>query len=407
MRILILNQWFDPEPTVKGLGFARALVARGHSVEVLTGFPNYPGGRLYENYRIRWRQVEVLEGIRVIRVPLYPSHDGSSLRRVLNYCSFAASAATLGTCSVSRPDIVYMYHPPATVGLAALALRVLRGVPFVCDIQDLWPDSIAASGMMSSRLLNGLVGAWCRMLYKTSSQIVVLSPGFKNTLVGRGVPEHKLHVIYNWCDETALDADRNDCLTPEPSVPDRRFKVVFAGTMGKVQGLTAVLQAAALVQGSGKRIEFLFVGGGVEVERLQATAAALGLKNVEFLPRRPLVDIGVILRSADALLVHLKDEPLFRITIPSKTQAYMNVGKPILMAVKGDAADLVIRSRCGVVCEPENPRAIADAVLLLEALRPEARAEMGRNGRRYYDAHLSLHVGLQEFEHLFERAAAG
>jgi glycosyltransferase involved in cell wall biosynthesis len=406
VRILLLTQWFDPEPTFKGLTFARALAARGHSVEVLTGFPNYPGGRVYDGYRMRWRQLEILDGIRVVRVPLYPSHDGSVLRRALNYSSFAVSAAVLGTWSVSRPDVAYVYHPPGTIGLPALALRALRGIPFVYDIQDLWPDSVAASGMMSSLRMNRLLDAWCHLVYRGSNQLVVLSPGFKRTLVARGVPEHKVHVIYNWCDESSLVSSIADPTMARELGLAGRFNVVFAGTMGKVQGLDAVLRAAQRLLHQEPKVQFVFVGGGVEVEHLRQTSTTLGLDNVKFLPRRPVIEIGGVLALADVLLVHLKDDPLFRITIPSKTQAYMAVGRPILMAMRGDAADLVREAGCGLCCEPEDPESIATTVRRLVAMDHCALAAMGENGRKFYAKRLSLHVGVGHFDGVF-RAAAG
>jgi glycosyltransferase involved in cell wall biosynthesis len=405
LRILLLTQWFDPEPTFKGLAFARALAARGHSVEALTGFPNYPGGRVYNGYKVRVRERETIDGIRITRVPLYPSHDGSSVRRIANYASFAACATLLGPFSVSKPDVVYVYHPPGTIGLPAWVIGALRRCPFVYDIQDLWPDSVAASGMMSSRLLNRVLDRWCRMVYGAAAHIVVLSPGFKRVLAGRGVPEDRVSVIYNWCDETALQSAREQRDTGDTPGGDR-FRVVFAGTMGKVQALGAVLEAAARIQSLRRQVDFVFVGSGVGVNSLKESAAALGLHNVTFLPRRPFCEIGGVLRSADALLVHLKDDPLFEITIPSKTQAYMSMAKPVVMGVRGDAADLVAAARCGVVCEPENPESITEAVLRLQSMSPEARSRMGQNGRRFYDDHLSLQAGVARFEQVFQGVTA-
>ena len=144
MKILIVTQWFEPEPTFKGMLFARELVARGHEVEVLTGFPNYPGGKVYPGYRIRPWVRERLDGIDVLRVALYPSHDNSSLRRAFNYVSFAFSAAVIGTALIRKPDVIYAYHPPITVGLAAAAIGLFRRAPFVYDIQDLWPDTVVS-----------------------------------------------------------------------------------------------------------------------------------------------------------------------------------------------------------------------------------------------------------------------
>ena len=150
MKILILTQWFEPEPTSKGLLFARELVARGHEVEVLTGFPNYPGGKLYPGYRIRPWVREHIDGVSVLRVALYPSHSNSGFQRALNYMSFALSAALIGTALIRQPDVVYVYHPPITVGFAGAVIGFLRKTPFVYDIQDLWPDTVASTGMMSN-----------------------------------------------------------------------------------------------------------------------------------------------------------------------------------------------------------------------------------------------------------------
>ena len=157
MKILFLTQWFEPEPTLKGMTLAREMVRRGHEVQVVTGFPNYPGGRVYRGYRIRLRQREIIDGVTVTRVPLYPSHNRSGLQRAANYLSFAVSAS-IGVWSVPCPDVGYVYHPPATIGLPALVLNLLRRVPFVLDIQDLWPDTLAATAMVGNRAVLNAVG---------------------------------------------------------------------------------------------------------------------------------------------------------------------------------------------------------------------------------------------------------
>ncbi|MFA5276610.1 MAG: glycosyltransferase family 4 protein, partial [Candidatus Omnitrophota bacterium] len=204
MRILLLSQWFQPELSFKGLPFARELSMLGHEVQVLTGFPNYPGGRIYDGYKIKFFQREMLEGIPVFRVPLYPSHDNNPLRRIANYASFAFSAASLGIFGIKRPDVIHAYHPPATIGLPALFLHMAYHAPFVYDIQDLWPDTLAATGMVNNKLILRLVGKWCNLIYSQAAKIVVLSPGFKEELIKRGVSEHKIEVIYNWCEEEHL-----------------------------------------------------------------------------------------------------------------------------------------------------------------------------------------------------------
>lgn len=399
--MLLLTQWFDPEPTFKGLVFARELVRQGFDVEVVTGFPNYPGGKVYAGYKIKLIQRECIDGVQITRLPLYPNHDQSAIKRVLNYASFAASALVYGLFMAKRADVMYAYHPPLTVGVAASLIRWVRGIPLVYDIQDMWPDTLRATGMLNNHRALSLVGRVCDWVYRRVDQLVVLSPGFKRLLVQRGVLESKIDVIYNWADESALKS-------PEGAVPAAfpaadRFRVVFAGNMGKAQALDAVLDAAAILQARGSRASFVMLGGGVEVSRLKTRALEMTLDNVVFLPPVSMSEVGTFLAAADVLLVHLRKDPLFEITIPSKTQAYMAVGRPLLMAVNGDAADLVRQAKCGLTAASVNPLALADAVDTLAAMPAEELKMMGENAFSYYRQTLGLNVGVSKFAEVFER----
>lgn len=399
VRVLLLTQWFDPEPTFKGIVFARELVRQGFEVEVLTGFPNYPGGRVYAGYRIKLLQREVIDGVQITRVPLYPNHDQSAIKRVLNYLSFAASSLVYGLFVAKRADVIYAYHPPLTVGITASLIRLFRRIPVVYDIQDMWPDTLRATGMVNNPRALNAVEAVCQWVYRRVDHLVVLSPGFKRLLVQRGVPEHKIDVIYNWADEAALNAPQG--MLPANFPGPEQFRILFAGNMGKAQALDAVLDAAALLQARDSRVCFVMLGGGVEVERLKQRAAELQLRNVVFLPPVPMAEVGTLLNAADALLVHLRKDPLFEITIPSKTQAYMTVGKPLLMAVNGDAADLVLQSGGGVVAESENSISLASAAEALQKLSPAERQAMGENAQTYYRERLALSVGVSQFGKIF------
>lgn len=398
-RILLLTQWFDPEPTFKGLVFAKELVRQGFEVEVLTGFPNYPGGKVYPGYRVRWLQREAIDGVQVTRVPLYPNHDQSAIKRVLNYVSFAVSSLLYGVFMAKKADAMYAYHPPLTVGISASLIGLLRRTPVVYDIQDMWPDTLRATGMLGNARALSVVAAVCQWVYRRVDNIVVLSPGFKRLLIDRGVPENKIEVIYNWADEASLSAPQGSLTDQFPG--KERFRIVFAGNMGKAQALDAVLEAAALLQDQCSRVCFVLLGGGVEVERLKQKAAHMKLDNVAFLPPVPMAEVGTILQAADALLVHLRRDPLFEITIPSKTQAYMAVGKPILMAVNGDAADLVKDSESGVVARSEDAADIARAALELASLTESELERLGNNARTFYQEKLSLTVGVKRFSEIF------
>jgi glycosyltransferase involved in cell wall biosynthesis len=405
MRILILSQWFTPEPILKGLVFAKALAERGHQVEVLTGFPNYPGGVVYRGYRLRLFQRENMEGIAVIRTILYPSHNTNQIGRISNYISFALSAPLAGLFLAKKADVMYVYHPPATIAFAAIMIKFFRRIPFVYDIQDLWPDTLAATGMIRNRMALGAVDYWCRVAYHRASKIVVLSPGFKQVLIGRGVAPEKIEVIYNWCEEDKIiRTERNEDLARNLGMSGR-FNVVFAGTMGKAQDLDTVLAAAAILKTLVPRAQIVLIGGGIEVERLKMVAADKGLTNVLFLPRRPVNEIGEILNLADVLLVHLRKDPLFRITIPSKVQAYLAVGKPILVGVEGDATSLVLRAGAGLAYDPGHPENLAEAVREMAGMSLSALDQMGERGRQFYKNELSITKGVNKFERVFSEVA--
>jgi len=403
LKILMITQWFDPEPTFKGRLFAEELKRQGHDVRVLTGFPNYPGGKVYDGYRIRLFQREVVGGIPILRVPLYPSHDGSGLRRALNYLSFAVTAS-VGAILTKRPDVAYVYHPPATVGLPAMVLKLIKGVPYVYDVQDLWPDTLAATGMLRRRSALAVVGKVMKGVYRGASSIVVLSQGFREALVRRSVPEERIQVIPNWADEKQINVRQPTASRAREFGFDGKFTITFAGNMGKGQSLETVLAAAEILR-EHTEIRFLLVGGGIESESLKREAFEKKLDNVVFLPRRPISEIGEILTLSDALLVHLSDDPLFAITVPSKTQAYLMAGRPILMGVRGDAAQIVLEASAGLTFEPQNSVDLVRAIRALTDLSEAERRAMGEAGKTFYREHMSLAVGARSFSRVLRTAS--
>lgn len=401
MKILLLTQWFDPEPTFKGLAFARELQRQGHQVQILTGFPNYPGGKIYDGYKLRLYQREHIDGISVLRVALYPNHDSSALKRILNYISFAFMALLFGIFATKKADVIYAYHPPLTVGLAAIFIKLFRRTPVVYDIQDMWPDTLKATGMLNNQKILNLVGWVCRLVYYFVDHIVVLCPGFKKLLNERGVPSDKVTVIYNWCDENSLIQAQPIKVDYQNLLQDR-FNIIFAGNMGKAQSLDTILDVAKKLKLEAK-IQFVFVGGGTETDRLKQRASDENIENIVFIPRLPMSEVGSVLAYADVLLVHLKRDPLFEITVPSKTQAYMAMGKPLLMAVSGDAADLVQDARCGRIAMSEDIENITSAILEIYHLSADERHQLGLNAKQFYDENLSLSRGTQQFIEIFKR----
>jgi len=382
MRLNYVTHWFEPEPNIiKGLAFVRALHAAGHDVTVITGFPNYPAGRLYPGYRLRPIQHETIDGVRIVRLPLYPSHDSSSVRRSLNYLSFFISVLVYLSVRRSKFDLAYVYHPPITVGFAA----ALAGIPFVLDVQDLWPDTIAATSMWGGSKLVGPLGAACRFVYRRASAIVAQSEGIRCALVERGVARGKISLIYNWAAAEPACIERN-------ASGDHPFTLVYGGNFGRAQQLGNLVEAASILARERPDIRIQLFGSGIDESDLRCQAQGLG--NLTFGGRVPQHEIARHFADADALLLHLGNDPLFDITIPSKTQSYLAMGRPIVAAVNGETAKLLLRSGAAIVVPPARPADLARAIIEMADAPPSRRCRMGKTGADFYRSKLSFSEGM-------------
>jgi len=404
MRILLLAQWYIPEPDIKVHLLAKDLVARGHQVTSITGFPNYPQGRIYPGYHQRPWQWEDMDGVRVLRVPLYPDHSRSGIKRIINYLSFATSASLLGPLLCGPADVMWVYHPPLTVGIPAWWIGLLRRVPFVYEIQDMWPETVVSSGMVASKRAVVWLGRLARFVYRQAAAITVISPGFKRNLISKGVPAGKIHVIPNWADEDIYrPVPRNEALAAEHGLAGR-FNVVYGGNMGAAQGLHNVVEAATLLRDL-PEVQFVLIGDGVDQDVLLQMVQERKLENVRFLGRQPAQEMPRFFALADVLLVHLKRDPLFEITIPSKTLAYLACGRPILGVVAGDPADVIRQAGAGIICPQEDPAALAQLVRSLCAMPPAEREAMGQAGRQAFLANYTRRVLVGRYEALLTEVA--
>jgi colanic acid biosynthesis glycosyl transferase WcaI len=384
LRIAYVTQWFEPEPNVlKGVAFVQALQAAGNEVTVVTGFPNYPEGRIYPGYRLRPIEREIIDGVQVVRLPLYPSHDRSSLRRSLNFLSFFVSVFAYLALRRSRFDLAYVYHPPITVALAAALLKI----PFVLDVQDLWPDTIAATGMRGASKLQRPLGACCRFVYRRAAAIVAQSEGIRVTLVRRGVPPEKITVIRNWVDPR-FEGIRH------PHAESGPFRLVYAGNLGRAQQLRNLVEAAAILQCDRPGIGIKLYGSGIDEAELRMMVMRRKLANIQFAGRVSAVELAHGFANAGALLLHLGDDPLFAITIPSKTQAYLASGRPIIAAVNGESAQILRKSGAAIVVSAANPAALAKAIRDMADLPDARRNAMGRAGAQFYARHFSFSQGV-------------
>jgi len=384
MRIAYLTEWFEPEPNIiKGTSFVAALQAAGHEVTVITGFPNYPLGRIYPGYRLRLFCHEEVGGVRIVRLPLYPSHDGSAVRRSLTFLSFFLSALIYLVLRRSRFDLAYVYHPPITVGLAAALARI----PFVLDVQDLWPDTVVATSLRGASRLTRPLAACCRFVYERALAICAQSDGIKRALVERGVADDKITVIRNWADAEFQDI-------PQTRGKRDSFTLVYGGNLGRAQQLGHLVDAAAILHARRPEIRIELFGSGVDEIELREKAERKKLTNVRFYGRIPADEMLRAFADADALLMHLGPDPLFSITIPSKTQQYLALGRPIVAAVNGEAGQLLRASGAAIVVRPADPPALARAIAQMADLSEERRASMGQRGAQFYTEHFSFTHGI-------------
>lgn len=404
LRILYLTQWFEPEPAFKGVRFVRALMDAGHDVKVLTGFPNYPGGKLYPGYKVRFFQREEIEGVSINRVPLWPSHDKSLLGRITNYLSFFVSAFIYCLSQLSRFDVVYVYHPPLTAGLAAALAGVFRRTPFVLDVQDLWPDSVAASGMGNGVIVT-LLSAMCNFVYKRAACVVCQSDGMLELIADRGVPRDKLVRIYNWSNYSKAKPD-DTTVMPEfvSEAFEGVFNIVYGGNVGQAQGLEYLAEAVTKAHKSDPRLRFHIFGSGIEKDKIAELARhSNGVVWLhESLPRDT---VDRIFERADVLALHLKSEELFKHTIPSKLQHYLSVGRPILAGIEGEGARILERSGAARIVAPEDVTALAAALVDLARQEELTNQAMSHSALNYYSRHLSFDRALKTTLAIIEKAS--
>ncbi|HWE28695.1 MAG TPA: glycosyltransferase family 4 protein, partial [Polyangia bacterium] len=391
-------------PSARVYELSREWARLGHDVTVLTGFPNHPTGIVPEAYRGQWLRRETVDGIHVVRTPIYVAANKGLFRRSANYFSFSLSASVVGPWLIERPDVVIATSPQILVGIAGAWLSTVKGVPFVFDVRDLWPRSIVEVGAM--RAESPIVKALElleRSLYRRAHHIVVVTHSFVDEIAAHGIPRERISVVTNGVD---LDLFR-----PRPSAAARRalglpmngVLVSYIGTHGLAHGLDTALDAAALL--AGEPIHFLFVGEGAEKAALQKRANERGLTNVIFWNQRPRTEIAEILAASDVCLVLLRNLPLFRTVLPSKLFEIMGAGRPILSTVDGEARTVLEDAGAGVFVPPEDPQQLAQAIRQLAA-DPERRSQLGAAGLRHVEAHYSRPALAQSYLKVLEDVIA-
>ena len=383
MRILYFSHYFTPEgnaPARRVYEMCRRWVRMGHRVTVITCAPNVPGGVVYEGYANAWLQRETIEGIETIRVWTYLAANRGTLRRILNYVSYLASAVCAGLWR-EKPDVVIATSPQFFCGWAGVWVSRLRRIPFILEIRDLWPESIAAVGALRRPRLLALLERWERSLYRSATRIVTVGEGYREKLEGRGVAPSRIAVVSNGVDCKAFSDAGNGADVRAEFGLGESFVVSYVGTIGLGSGLDVVLRAAQRLRAESRGdVVFLLVGDGAVRDELETRARAEGLDRVIFTGRRDKSRIPAYLAASDACLVHLTGNDLFRSVMPSKIFEAAAMAKPIILGVRGCAAELVSDAEAGICIEPENDRELVDAVKRLASDRALA-AKLGESGR--------------------------
>lgn len=389
MKILLVSQYYPPENVLIPSDIARHLAERGHRVRVLTGFPNYPEGKLYEGYKQRWRLPESDGSVDILRVPLYVDHSESTARRALNYLSFGASAASARGFARGA-DVIYVYATQMTPALGPWLWRLTGGAPYVLHVQDLWPDSITGSSLVeggrSACVVNSILNPWLSSTYRHAAAVVGIAPTMVRTLVERGAPEDRTHLVYNWAEE---DPSARPLL--RHGVRDS-VNVVYAGNVGDMQDLDTAVRAACSAAATGIRLTI--VGDGVALPRIRALCEELGAWNVRFSGRVSREQMSAIYAQADYALVTLKKLSAFRGTIPSKFQAALSHGVPVITTVEGDLRMLVEERGLGFAAESENAGSLADAFRSAAAQNREQRSKLSARAREVYEIDFSRASGV-------------
>ena len=398
MKILVVTQYFWPE-NFRINDLSAGLVERGHQVTVLTGIPNYPDGRFFPGYGLFKNKREEYKGARIIRVPLIPRGNGNGLRLALNFLSFTFCSCLLSPLLCrDKFDLIFVFEPsPITVCLPAIVLKKFKSTPILFWVQDLWPESLSATGAIQASWILNMVNRLVRFIYRNCDKVLVTSQAYVSSILEHGINSNDIYYYPQSVESLYLPVTL-ECEAPEHTILPTGFRVMFAGNIGAAQSFETILEAAKKLE-KYSDIKWIIIGEG----RLRVWAEAVVQKNnledtVFLLGRYPLESMPHFFSLADSLLVTLKNEPIFALTIPGKIQSYLACGKPIIAALNGEGSRLVREAQAGLTCPAEDADALADTVLAMYRMSQEQRDKMGRCGRKFYEANFDRDMLISRLE---------
>ncbi len=398
MKILIVSQYFWPEE-FRINDLAAGLMQRGHSVTVLTGKPNYPDGRVFAGHSpfrpCRGRH----EGVDICRVPLLPRGNGGGFRLALNYLSFALMACIVGPVLARGDyDAVIVFEPsPITVGLPGRLFSALKKAPMYLWVQDLWPDTLVATGAIRTRWMLFLVELFVRFVYRGCSRILIQSQAFRESVEQVGGDPNRILYFPNTAESVYRLIDVSAAAEEDGRLP-RGFRVVFAGNIGAAQDFPTILSAAEKLAGL-PQIQFIIIGDGRYRNWLKKEVNKRGLAaTICLIDRQPIEKMPLFFSVSDVLLVTLRKDPVFALTIPSKVQSYLACGRPIVGALNGEGARIIGESGAGLCAPAGDAEALATAIRRIFQMSTSERIEMGKRGSEYYAVHFERELLLDKLE---------
>jgi glycosyltransferase involved in cell wall biosynthesis len=384
MKIMIITQYFWPE-SFRINDLAQGLKERGNEIHVITGKPNYPSGKFNAGYNFINKRTEDWNGIKLHRSPLFRRRNGSGLYLMLNYLSFAFFATIRALFLKGKYDLIFVYEPsPITVGIPAIILSKIKKIPVYFWVQDLWPESISSAGQIKNIHILNSIDKLTRWIYKNSKLVLVQSNGFREYILNQGVEDDKI-IFYPNSTEAVYQE-----VVPRPEIkkliPVVPFSIMFAGNIGEAQDFDTILEVARLIKLKTLDIHFIILGDGRKKNYVLNKAKEYDIEsNFHLLGSHPYESMPDFFACADALLVSLKKNRIFSLTIPAKVQSYLACSKPVIAALDGEGAKLIKESNAGFVAPSGDIDILREKILELYSLNKTQREELGKNGRNYFE----------------------
>lgn len=395
MKTLVVTQYFWPEE-FRINDICEGLVEKGHEVEVLTGLPNYPYGKLFEGYSFFSRGVKEYKNIKINRCYLIERGQNSSIKLALNYTSFVISSLFHIPKLITRNfDNIFVFQiSPITSAIPAIILSKLKKIPSSIYIQDLWPETFYSIININNKKIQKILKKICISIYNAFDQIMIASEGYKKILVDAGIDESKIVYLPQWAEDIYSEVNTEKVINKS----DGDFIVTFAGNIGKAQSVDTIIEAANLCK-ENKNIKWTILGDGSEFENIKLLVEKYNLKDtVSLLGRKPSSDMPKYFSQSDALIVTLKDTDILRITLPAKVQSYMASGKPILGGISGAGMNVIKESNCGLVSEAEDAKRLCENAVELYNMTQTERDILGSNGKTYFKDNFERDMLLNRLE---------